>query len=474
MPPVISRLSEVVFHDLALKVSGDDVGLSTFLTGTRVSVHRMVFDLVNPSIVSVLMEPKLRVPGIWYWGRVPVLAVINHGDGLLPDGTAIELSACKQHMLPEDKFVENMSDVYHPDKRRDNLVLGLLLSELGVDRLVVLETQLGRTVKALRKWCSSVPTLIVPNPNKSVHVAGAYNYADTIESWYVHATAAFSTYDDGCSHIRAWLVRVYLAFATGLLVDFYGVTVSLRKVPKEYRDEHAALVISIVEMVAARFRYSVSVLHQKGPIRNMVTVYFKVVAPPRVVRVGDAVIVDAWDQLYYVKAIDDRMLTLVHPETAEEAFVSCSKIRISGDRVAVLEAEVQEEVDAEVDAEVEAEVDVKKRKVEAVEETVKKQRTTSIKKKYSNGHPGCTYESDYTSNVCRHRKRHESPKSMSASMKARIMKILKETNDMIMILLKRDRNRRRKQRQKQRRKELAALLLSSSDPAQRARSPSVS
>jgi len=335
------------------------------------------------------MEPNLHVPGIWYWNTCkhvhPVLAVINDGaDGLLSDGTSIELSACKKHMLYEDKFVENMADVYHDDKRNDNRVLAAELAGLGsANPLVLLETPMRRTMKALSKWWSG--TAIVPNPCDSVYVAGAVNYGETIESWYVHATTTFMSYDDGCSHIRAWLARVYLAFATGYLVDFYGVTVCLRKVPKEFRDQHMTLVISIVEMVAARFGYTVSVLHLKGPTRNMITVFFKVVAPPRLVQVGSAVMVDEWDTLYYVQSIDDTMASLVHPETEEEALVSLSKLRVCGDRVAVLAVE-------EVKA-------VKKRKVEACEEVVKKS-------KYSCGHPGCTYESAYTSNVCRHRKRH--------------------------------------------------------------------
>ena len=396
MPPVISRLSDVRLWRADLKVDGDTVEMATFLSGTRVNVHRMVFDLVTVGIAAVLMEPNLRVPGIYYWGRgkhvQPVLAVINEEDGLLPDGTSIELRACKKHMLPEDKFVENMEDVYHPDKLADNRVLAAYLAALGAATpLVLLETPMRRTMKALSKWWSG--TAIVPNPSDSVHVWGAVNYGDTIESWYVHATTSFMSYDDGCSHIRAWLARVYLAFATGYLVDFYGVTVSLRKVPKEFRDRHVALVISIVEMVADRFGYTVSVLHQKGPIRNMVTVFFKVVAPPRLVQVGSAVMVDEWDTLYYVQSIDDTMASLVHPETEEEALVSLSKLRVCGDRVAVLAVE---EVKAVEEVEVKA---VKKRKVEACEEVVKKS-------KYSCGHPGCTYESAYTSNVCRHRKRH--------------------------------------------------------------------
>lgn len=389
MPPVISRLSDVRLWRADLKVDGDTVEMATFLSGTRVNAHRMVFDLVTVGIAAVLMEPNLRVPGIYYWGRgkhvQPVLAVINGGaDGLLPDGTSIELSACKKHMLPEDKFVENMEDLYHPDKLADNRVLAAYLAAVGSGTpLVLLETPMRRTMKALSKWWSG--TAIVPNPCDSVHVWGAVNYADTIESWYVHATTSFMSYDDGCSHIRAWLARVYLAFATGYLVDFYGVTVCLRKVPKEFRDRHVALVISIVEMVADRFGYTVSVLHQKGPTRNMVTVFFKVVAPPRYVQVGSAVMVDEWDTLYYVQSIDGSMASLVQPETEEEALVSLSKLRVCGDRVAAL-------ADEEVKA-------VKKRKVDACEEVVKKH-------KYSCGHPGCTYESAYTSNVCRHRKRH--------------------------------------------------------------------
>jgi hypothetical protein len=389
MPPVIKHLSEVSFFSPDLKKRDDLVELSTFLSGTRVTVHRTVFDLVNVGIVAVLMEPNLRVPGIWYWDRLPVLAVINGGaDGLLPDGTSIELSACKKHMLPEDKFVENMADVYHDDKRRDNQVLAAYLAALGAaNPLVLLETPMRRTMKALSKWWSG--TAIVPNPSESVHVGGAVNYGDTIESWYVHASAAFMSYDDGCSHIRAWLTRVYLAFATGYLVDFYGVTVCLRKVPKEFRDQHTALVVSIVEMVAERFGYTVSVLHQKGPTRNMVTVFFKVVAPPRYVQVGSAVMVDAWDQWGRVESIDGAMATVVD-DAGEESCVSLSKLRVCGDRVAVLEAVAEREA---------VEVKVKKRKVEAGEETVKHT-------KYSCGHPGCSYESAYSSNICRHRKRH--------------------------------------------------------------------
>lgn len=360
MPPVIKHLSEVSFFSPDLKKRDDLVELSTFLSGTRVTVHRTVFDLVNIGIVAVLMEPNLRVPGIWYWDRLPVLAVINGGDGLLPDGTSIELSACKKHMLPEDKFVENMADVYHADKRHDNRVLAAYLASLGAaNPLVLLETPMRRTMKALSKWWSG--TAIVPNPSDSVHVWGAVNYGDTIESWYVHATTTFMSYDDGCSHIRAWLARVYLAFATGYLVDFYGVTVCLRKVPKEFRDQHMALVVSIVEMVAARFGHTVSVLHQKGPIRNMITVFFKVVAPPRRVQVGSAVMVDAWDQWGRVESIDGSMATVVD-DTGEEACVSLSKLRVCGDRVAVLEAEAEEAAASEV---CEAMANVGKRKREA-------------------------------------------------------------------------------------------------------------
>ena len=450
MPPVISRLSEVRLWRADLKVVGDMAWLSTFLSGTRVPVHRMVFDLINVGITSVLMEPNLRVPGIYYWGRgkhvQPVLAVINGGAyGLLPDGTAIELIACKKHMLPEDKFVENMVDVYHPDKLADNRVLASYLAPLGAaNPLVLLETPMRRTMKALSKWWSG--TAIVPNPSESVHVWDAVNYGDTIESWYVHATTSFMSYDDGCSHIRAWLARVYLAFATGYLVDFYGVTVSLRKVPKEFRDQHVALVISIVEMVADRFGYTVSVLHQKGPIRNMVTVFFKVVAPPRYVQVGSAVMVDEWDTLYYVKSIKARMASLVHPETKEEALVSLSKLRVCGDRVAVLAAVEVEEV--EKVEEVEAV------EVEEVEEKSRKRKADTLPNKAKKPK---SIDPDVVKKIA------AGVKKIVANDMTLYDKAYKEFDDMLRAYIndyfKRDRNRRRRQRQKQRKRLAAPSLL---------------